>query len=196
MKEDQRAGKPGGGAVSKDFQDDALHDHALDAVPAVKRKTLWQLCAVQIGWNISISAFLVGGVVGAGTTFTTAITALALGNLFLVVVASLVGYVGYRTGLTSYLVSRVVFGLKGSVLVSLVLGVLAMGFIGVLMDSFGTAFTTLVPAIPWTAVVLFLAGGDHHHGDLRFQRSSDIQHCCRSHRDDRCRARTGPHREP
>jgi cytosine permease len=46
-----------------------LHDHALDPVPADRRKTLLQLIIVQIGWNISVSSFLVGGVVGGGTSF-------------------------------------------------------------------------------------------------------------------------------
>lgn len=143
--------------VVEDLQETVLHDHALEPVPEGSRRSLAQQVIVQIGWNISVSAFLVGGTIGAGRSFGTAVWAILLGNLFLSVVASLVGLVGFRTGLTSYLLSRAVFGTRGSVLVSLVLGILAMGFIGVLMDSWGTAINALLPAIPWTAVVLLFA---------------------------------------
>jgi cytosine permease len=135
----------------------AFEDHALEPVPESSRKGLLQLVMVQIGWNISVSAFLVGGTIGAGTRFGTALLAILLANLFLAGVALLAGAVGYRTGLTSYLISRVVFGVQGSVVVSLVLGILAMGFIGVLMDAWGTSINRLLPAVPWTVVVLLFA---------------------------------------
>lgn len=132
----------------------ALHDYASEAVPAAQRKNAYQLIVVAIGWAISVSAFLVGGVLGGGLRFGPGVTAILIGNAVLGAVASLIGLIGYRTGLTSYLIARAVFGRVGSVLVSIVLGVLAMGFIGVLLDAFGDAFTALVSAIPWTVVVI------------------------------------------
>ncbi|GII95182.1 purine-cytosine permease family protein [Sinosporangium siamense] len=136
---------------------DDLNDHALEPVPPERRKSLLQMIIVQIGWNISVSSFLVGGVVGGGTSFGEGMAAIAVGNLVLVVVATLVGLVGHRTGLTSYLAARVVFGRQGAVVVSLLLGVLAMGFIGVLMDTWGGAVNKLLPAIPSWAFVLAFA---------------------------------------
>jgi cytosine permease len=135
---------------------DLLNDHALQAVPTDRRQSLLQLTIVQIGWNISVSSFLVGGIVGAGVPFWTGVLAILVGNLVLVSVSTLVGLAGCRTGLTSYLISRVVFGTKGSVLISIMLGVIAMGFIGVLMDTWGEAVNQLIPAIPsWGFVLAF-----------------------------------------
>lgn len=134
-----------------------LNDHALDPVPSSRRKSLIQMIIVQIGWNISVSSFLVGGVVGGGTSFGEGLLAILVGNLVLVTVSTLVGLVGYRTGLTSYLASRTVFGRHGAVAVSLLLGILAMGFIGVLMDTWGAAVNVLIPAIPSWAFVLAFA---------------------------------------
>ncbi|GLY02705.1 cytosine permease [Actinoplanes sp. NBRC 101535] len=134
-----------------------MDDHALEAVPASQRKPLLQLIVVQVGWNISVSSFLVGGVVGAGTTFGEGMAAIGVGNLVLAVVASLIGIIGFRTGLTSYLASRAVFGRSGSVVVSIVLGVIAMGFIGVLMDTWGGAVHKLIPAIPSSVFVIGFA---------------------------------------
>jgi cytosine permease len=136
---------------------DTLQDHALEPVPAASRKSLVQLVIVQIGWNISVSSFLVGGVVGGGTTFVEGLLAILLGNVLLVAVAYLIGMVGFRTGLTSYLASRAVFGTRGSIIVTVLLGVVAMGFIGVLADTWGTAVNKLVPAVPGWAFVLAFA---------------------------------------
>ncbi|RBQ15644.1 hypothetical protein DP939_33675 [Spongiactinospora rosea] len=133
-----------------------LDDHALEPVPRERRKSLTQMIIVQIGWNISVSSFLVGGVVGGGTSFGEGMAAVVVGNLVLVAVSALVGLVGYRTGLSSYLAARAVFGRHGAVVVSLLLGVIAMGFIGVLMDTWGGAVNKLIPAIPsWAFVLLF-----------------------------------------
>jgi cytosine permease len=136
---------------------DTLQDHALEPVPAASRKSLVQLVIVQIGWNISVSSFLVGGVIGGGTTFVEGLLAILLGNVLLVAVAYLIGMVGFRTGLTSYLASRAVFGTRGSIIVTVLLGVVAMGFIGVLADTWGTAVNKLVPAVPGWAFVLAFA---------------------------------------
>ncbi|WP_326821612.1 purine-cytosine permease family protein [Streptosporangium sp. NBC_01756] len=133
-----------------------LDDHALEAVPSNRRQSLTQMIVVQIGWNISVSSFLVGGVVGGGTSFGEGMAAIVVGNLVLVAVAALIGLVGYRTGLSSYLTARVVFGRQGAVLVSLLLGVVAMGFIGVLMDTWSGAVHKLIPAVPpWAFILVF-----------------------------------------
>lgn len=133
---------------------DTLQDHALEPVPMNRRKSLLQLVIVQIGWNISVSSFLVGGVVGGGTTFAEGMLAILLGNGLLVAVAYLIGIVGFRTGLTSYLASRAVFGNHGSIVVTLMLGTVAMGFIGVLAATWGAAVNKLVPGVPGWAFVL------------------------------------------
>ncbi|MGW0803295.1 cytosine permease [Nonomuraea sp. NPDC002799] len=136
-----------------------LDDHALEPVPRDRRKSLPQMIIIQIGWNISVSSFLVGGVVGGGTTFGEGMAAIVVGNLVLAIVAGLVGLVGYRTGLSSYLAARAVFGRHGAALVSLMLGVIAMGFIGVLMDTWGGAVSKLIPAVPpWAFVLAFAVG--------------------------------------
>lgn len=136
---------------------DIMADHALQAVPRSRRKPLIQLIVVQVGWNISVSSFLVGGVVGGGTTFGEGMAAIAIGNLILAVIATLVGIIGYRSGLTSYLAARAVFGRNGSIVVSLILGLVAMGFIGVLMDTWGVAVNRLLPAVPSQAFVIAFA---------------------------------------
>ncbi len=134
----------------------AQHDFALESVPQKQRRSGYALVTVWVGWAISTSSLLVGGTVGAGTSFGVGLTAIVIGNTILAIIAALVGFVGFRTGLTTYLASRSIFGDRGSAVPSLLLGVLAMGFIGVLMDAFATAMNQLVPSVPWLLwIVLF-----------------------------------------
>lgn len=133
------------------------HDYALQTVPPEKRRSLYTTATVWVAWVISISAFFVGGVIGAGSTAAQGLSAVAVGNAILAVIAFLVGMVGFRTGLSSYMISRAVFGRQGSIIVSAVIGLLAMGFIGVLLDGFATAFAALVPAVPRPVAILAFA---------------------------------------
>jgi cytosine permease len=144
-------------ATESDTRVSLEHDYALDPVPTDRRRGLYSLVAVWVGWAISVSSFLVGGAVGAGTTFGTGLTAILVGNAILALIGGAIGYIGYRTGLTTYLASRIIFGVRGSAVPSIVLGILAMGFIGVLMDAFGTAMVGLVPDVPWTVWVILFA---------------------------------------
>ena len=129
-------------------------DYALASVPAEKRRDLYTNATVWMAWAISISGFFVGGAIGAGQGAGAGLAAVFVGNLILALIAFLVGMIGYRTGLSSYMISRSVFGTRGSVIVSAVIGFLAMGFIGVLLDGFATAFVALVPGVPRAAAIL------------------------------------------
>jgi len=110
----------------------------------------------MVGWCVSPSAFMTGGIIGAGSTAGRGLAAVLLGNLLLVVIASLVGIIGCKTGFTTYSILRIVFGKKGSLISSLLIGILAMGFIGVLLNAFGLSLHSLIPSIPvWLAIVIF-----------------------------------------
>lgn len=141
---------------TSDIQNDIQDDYSLDTVPKDKRRSLIATATVWIGWGISLSAFMTGGTIGSGSTAGNGILAVFAGNLVLMLIAVFVGLIGYRTGLTTYSIGRIVFGKKGSIISSLLMGILSMGFIGVLLNSFGDALHSLVPEIPsWIAVIVF-----------------------------------------
>lgn len=143
-----------GGAV--EFKQGLLEDYALKPVPAQQRKSLYANLTTWSGWVISISAFLVGGQVGKGLSVGRGFAAIILGNLFLALVAGFIGNIGARTGLSTTVAARMVFGKKGSVLISLLLGIIAMLFIGVLLGGFGQVMTALFPWLPaWAAILVF-----------------------------------------
>ena len=132
-----------------------LKDFALEPVPMDKRRDVYSTTTVWAGWVISVSAFLVGGTIAKGMALVPAIGAILTGNIILVFMATLIASIGCRLGLSTSFISRIIFGRKGSVIVSLVLGIIAMLFIGVLLGALGSVFAVAFPAVPaWLGPVL------------------------------------------
>ena len=132
-------------------------DYSTSAVPENSKKSFVNSAAVWFGFTVSISAFLTGGTLGAGLTASKGLLAVLIGNCVLMVIAVLLGVIGQRTGLTTASLGRIVFGKKGSVISSVVLGVLGMCLIGVLMNSFGTSIAALLPGFPGFVAILIFA---------------------------------------
>ena len=82
--------------------DQKKNDFATAPVPMKERKGFWQTASVWVGWCISLSAFLTGGTIAAGCTLWEGLIAVLAGNLLLVLIGSLHGIIGFRTGLTTY----------------------------------------------------------------------------------------------
>lgn len=132
-------------------------DYSTSAVPASQKKSFVNNAAVWFGFTVSISAFLTGGTLGGGLTASQGIAAVLIGNSVLVLIAVLLGIIGQRTGLTTAHLGRIVFGKKGSIISSLVLGTLGMCLIGVLMNSFGSSIAALLPGFPGFVAILIFA---------------------------------------
>lgn len=135
-----------------------VSDYSTSPVPANEKKSFVNNAAVWFGFTVSISAFLTGGTLGAGLTAGKGIAAVLIGNSVLMVIAILLGIIGQRTGLTTAHLGRIVFGKKGSIISSVVLGTLGMCLIGVLMNSFGNSIAALLPGFPgFLAILIFAA---------------------------------------
>ena len=121
-----------------------------------ERRSFTSVGFVWVGWCISVSAFLTGGNIAKGSSFSQTVFSILLANLILAVIGTLCGLVGYRTGLTTYSAMKMIFGRKGSTIVNVVNGISLMSFIGVLMASFATYLKQLYPSFPSTlALILF-----------------------------------------
>lgn len=65
-------------------------------VPKKDRRSFTSIGFVWVGWCISVSAFLTGGNIAAGSSFSQTVLSILLANLILAVVGILCGLVGYR----------------------------------------------------------------------------------------------------
>jgi cytosine permease len=132
-------------------------DHALEPVPEKEQRGLLSTVGVFVAWVITTTPFLVAAALASGMSFWTAIGALVVGTTITATVGMLVGILGQRTRMTSYLVSRVVYGAKGSTLISVLIGVLSVGFVGVIASFLGAVISAGLPFLPvWAGSLGFV----------------------------------------
>jgi cytosine permease len=132
-------------------------DHALEPVPEKEQRGLLSTVGVFVAWVITTTPFLVAAALASGMTFWTAIAALLVGTTITATVGMLVGVLGQRTRMTSYLVSRIVYGAKGSTLISVMIGILSVGFVGVIASFLGAVISAGLPFLPvWAGSLGFV----------------------------------------
>lgn len=100
-----------------------------------RKTTRWDMFATWVGANANNGTWFVGGVLAA-CGFAVAMRVLVLSSALSYVFLSLVGYIGYQTGVSTMSLSRASFGERGSYLPSLV---------------------NITQFIGWTAVNTFIA---------------------------------------
>lgn len=100
-------------------------------VPLSARKSALALSFVMLGLTFFSASMWTGGALGTGLTFNNFFLAVLLGNLMLGVYTSALGYIGANTGLSTHLLARYSFGVKGSWLPSALLGGTQVGWFGV-----------------------------------------------------------------
>lgn len=142
---------------NKSLASGMTNDYSTSPVPEKQKKSFVNNAAVWFGFTVSISAFLTGGTLGVGLTAGRGLAAVLIGNCVLMGIAVLLGIIGQRTGLTTASLGRIVFGKKGSVISSFILGALGMCLIGVLMNSFGSSIAALLPGFPGFLAILIFA---------------------------------------
>lgn len=109
-----------------------LEDYSLRPVPLEKRRSWLDLTMVWVGVAIVLSALLRGMMVGMGLgTLKSVLLAYLLGEGLLIGMMTLTGFMGAKTGLTTALLARRAFGERGSLVISLCLGLAFMGWFGV-----------------------------------------------------------------
>jgi len=109
-----------------------LEDYSLKPVPLSERKPWISLTIVWIGIAVVMSAIFRGMMIGLGLgKITSIILSYVLGEILLVGVMGLSGYIGARTGLSTPLIANFSFGRIGSVLISLSIALSLLGWFGV-----------------------------------------------------------------
>lgn len=90
------------------------------SIPMEQRKTTrWDMFATWVGANANNGTWFVGGVLTA-CGFAVAMNVLVFSSALSYVFLSLIGYIGYKTGVSTMSLSRASFGERGSYLPSLV----------------------------------------------------------------------------
>ncbi|ABZ76720.1 permease for cytosine/purines uracil thiamine allantoin [Shewanella halifaxensis HAW-EB4] len=107
------------------------NNYSLTPVPNSARKGVLSLTMVMLGLTFFSASMWTGGTLGTGLSFNDFVLAVLIGNLILGIYTSFLGYIGAQSGLSTHLLARYSFGLKGSWLPSLLLGGTQVGWFGV-----------------------------------------------------------------
>jgi cytosine permease len=111
-------------------------DFALTPVPKEHRRGFISMFFVMLGFTFFSSSMVAGGTLGQGLNMKQFIIIVLLGNLILGIYASLLGWVGAKSGLTTHLLTSYSFGKKGSYLTSFLLSAIQVGWFGVGVATF------------------------------------------------------------
>lgn len=107
--------------------DQALDDHELGHVPQSDRKPVYSLIPVWLGFLSAPDIILAATTVALVSSFEVYVAGLFLGLLLVSTVATIMGIVGQRTGLSTYMLYRRFFGYYGA---KLPVGILLITRIG------------------------------------------------------------------
>ncbi|WP_412989524.1 cytosine permease [Pediococcus siamensis] len=99
---------------------DTKDRYTVDIVPAAHRHmSYWDMFATWVGANANNGTWFVGGIIAA-CGFWGGVKALIIASSISYIFLALVGYMGYKTGATTMAISRASFGIRGSIVPSLV----------------------------------------------------------------------------
>jgi len=106
-------------------------DFSLEAVPQANRNGFWKMLAVMLGLTFFSASMTSGGTLGLGLTFSEFMFIVLAGNLILGAYTGALAYIAAKTGLSTHLLTRYAFGVKGSYLSSFLLASTQIGWFGV-----------------------------------------------------------------
>ncbi len=107
------------------------NNYSRGPVPLAARKGVIPLTFVMLGLTFFSASMWTGGTLGTGLSYNDFFLAVLFGNLLLGIYTAFLGYIGAKTGLSTHLLARYSFGVKGSWLPSLLLGGTQVGWFGV-----------------------------------------------------------------
>lgn len=115
-----------------------------------------RVAAIAVMVAFALPVFVAGLEIYQGLSFVDTMIALFIGSVVLTVIGAIMGSIGARTRLSSYLLVRIAFGDRGAALVNMAFAVSLVGWFGVNIDLFSGAavrlaldvFGATVPAWP------------------------------------------------
>ncbi len=134
---------------------DDSQEFATGPVPAGHRVGWIRVALISAMVGFSLPTFVAGVEVFQVTPNDRATAAVLMGCAMLAFIGAVTGSIGARTHLSSYMLARIAFGVKGAAVVNLAFAVSLLGWFGVNIDLFSAALLRLmndvlgVSAAPW-----------------------------------------------
>lgn len=106
-----------------------------------QRRGTGPLLTLAFGWGFLVTGLFTGGLLGAGQVFWPDMVQASLaGNTANFLIGAVIGYIGYKTACNSGLLYKLVYGQVGAYVPVLVIALLLIGWQGIIVGAFGTAW--------------------------------------------------------
>ncbi|MBE9099280.1 cytosine permease [Vacuolonema iberomarrocanum] len=140
-----------------DRSQQAAEDYPLIPVPMTARKPVWSLAPLLMGFALTSTTLFAGGAIGPAFPFGAILGLVLVGNLLLGAYCATLGFIAYKSGLSTVLMSRFSFGDVGSRWVDFVLGFTQIGWYAVTNAFIADALTQLLglPAAMRVVLTIF-----------------------------------------
>ncbi|MGV0027359.1 cytosine permease [Phormidesmis priestleyi] len=134
-------------------------DYPLSPVPLSERRSIWSLAPLLMGFALTSTTLFAGGKIGPAFRFAPdLISIILLGNLILGIYCSALGYIAYKSGLSTVLMARFSFGNIGSRWVDFILGFTQIGWYAYTSALVGDVVNKLLgipPSWNWLSILFF-----------------------------------------
>ncbi|MEE8825107.1 cytosine permease [Lentilactobacillus sunkii] len=137
-------------------------DFSLKQVPKSQQKSWISLFSIWVAIGVDLAAVILGVQLAKGLPLGKAIWAVILGSLILAIICTITASVGAATNLSTSMITRYVFGKKGALVYSAIIGCSLLGWFGVQVGFFAdnarTAFASAF-GLDWPTWVFSVIAG-------------------------------------
>jgi cytosine permease len=131
-----------------------INDYARQSVPRDKTVSAWYITLVFAGVALTIPAFLVASKISLSLGLLKGLASTLIAGFILFLVASFTAWIGGRTRLSTYFISKITFGRKGALLINLLIAVTMLGWFAVTLNIFAKTLNSIAPIseIAWCII--------------------------------------------
>ena len=122
-------------------------EYSTTRVPPNRSIAWWRIAVINVLFSFSLPSLIAGMDLANGAPGMRLVTGILTGSAILTVISILTSIVGARSRLSSYLLARLAFGTRGSLVLNLVFALSLVGWFGVNINLFGQALARLLPAL-------------------------------------------------
>src|SRR5579862_338974 len=121
-------------------------------VPSDRSMPWWRIATINVLFSVSLPTLITGMDLANESSRAVFLSSILLGSIILTVIGIHTSIVGCRARFSSYMLARIAFGAKGSMLLNLAFALSLIGWFGVNLNLFGDSIQRL------------LYGQLHYHG--------------------------------
>ena len=121
-------------------------EYSTSRVPPERSMPWWRIATINVLFSVSLPTLITGMDLANESSQAVFLSSILIGSLILTVIGILTSIVGCRARFSSYMLARIAFGAKGSMLLNLAFALSLIGWFGVNLNLFGDSIQRLLQA--------------------------------------------------